>query len=273
MPMSVKTSPMKRSIKSCLPSFQGGKHRRWSWHRGQGRQSLDLSAAAVGCSTCPPPSWSFASVSRRSARDHRRRSLGQNFLRDRQLANALASRVGPGELVVEFGAGHGAVTIPLARTGAQVLAIERDLVWVHRLTRRLSTLGLAERVQVRAGDLLDVPLPRQPYRVVASPPFNLTTALLHRLLDDPIAGPERADLVVQWEVALKRSVQPPRTLLSTTWAPWWQLDIVRRIPRHAFRPTPAADAAWLTITKRRPPILSPSLAPLFSTFVRLNWGR
>ena len=211
-------------------------------------------------------------MSPRSSRGHVRRVLGQNFLRDRHLANALASQVQRTELVVEFGAGDGALTVPLARTGADVLAIERDLAWAQRLRRRLSKEGLSDRVELRVGDLRHAELPASPYRVVSSPPFNLTTALLHKLLDDPVQGPYRADLIVQWQVAVKRSTEPPRTLLSTAWAPWWRFEVVQRIPRAAFEPTPTADAAWLVIKKRRRPVLPPSLAPAFATFVRLNWA-
>ncbi|HEX2234687.1 MAG TPA: rRNA adenine N-6-methyltransferase family protein, partial [Actinomycetota bacterium] len=168
-------------------------------------------------------------------------------------------------------AGAGALTIPLARAGARVIAIECDPVWVRRLTQRVARLGLEGEVRVRAGDLRDVDLPAQPFRVVSSPPFHLTTTVLRRLLDDPARGPYRVDLVVQWEVARKRAELPPRSLLSTAWAPWWEFELVRRIPRGAFRPTPGVDAAWLAIRKRRQPLLPPSLARDYAEFVRSRW--
>jgi 23S rRNA (adenine-N6)-dimethyltransferase len=210
-------------------------------------------------------------VSRASARDGRRRALGQNFLRDEGLATELSSLTSPGELVVEFGAGDGALTIPLAAAGARVLAIERDPQWAEKVKRRLVARGLAGRVDLMAADMLAVALPGEPYRVVASPPFNLTTALLRTLLENPTAGPYRADLIVQWEVARKRSAVPPTTLLSTMWAPWWQFEIVRRISRGSFRPVPKVDAAWLAITKRQSPLLPSSLAPAWAAFVQSHW--
>jgi hypothetical protein len=77
----------------------------------------------------------------------------------------------------------------------RVLAIERDRWFVAALQEQLEREGLAHRVQLRRGDLREVPLPRGPYRVVANPPFGLTTTLLARLLDDPERGPSRADLL------------------------------------------------------------------------------
>jgi 23S rRNA (adenine-N6)-dimethyltransferase len=207
----------------------------------------------------------------RSERDERRRKFSQNFLNDRRLAEQLASSVTENDLVLEIGAGRGALTIPLASRGARVLAVERDRVWAGRLEDRLRSLGLLDRVRILVADFRAVELPTDPFRVVANPPFSLSTALLRKLLDDPRHGPERADLLLQWEVARKRAQQPPRNLLSTAWAPWWSFELVRRVPRHAFRPVPAVDGGWLAVTKRIPPILPESMAHEFSFFVKRNW--
>jgi 23S rRNA (adenine-N6)-dimethyltransferase len=211
-------------------------------------------------------------VARRTARDERRRSLAQNFLRDKRLAQELSVSAHPGELVVDLGAGRGALTIPLASNGARVLAVERDPTWAGELRRRLNSRGLTERVTVVVDDMLSLELPSEPYRVVSSPSFHHTTDLLHMLLDDPVRGPATADLIVQWEVGRKRVEQPPRTLLSTSWAPWWSFEIVKRIPKRSFRPIPKVDGAWLRVTKRSPPILSPALSGVYYDMVRANWG-
>lgn len=109
-------------------------------------------------------------------------------------------------------------------------------------------------------------------RVVGSIPFGATTAILRHLLDDaPRSGLSRADLVVQWEVARKRAVVPPSTLLSTAWAPWWCFDVGPRIPASAFRPVPAVDGGVLRVTRRVPPLLPEHLAAAYGAFVRREW--
>lgn len=208
---------------------------------------------------------------RRTSRDQRRRSYQQNFLVDRDLISRLVADVVPGDLVVDFGAGTGTLTLPAARAGADVLAVERDPTWSARLRQRARDTGVHDRVQVVHEDLRSVRLPARPWRVIASPPFNLTTTLLRRLLDDPLRAPERADLVLQWEVARKFAAQPPTTLLGTTWAPWWRMTLVQRIPRTAFRPVPRIDAGWLRIERRQPDVLAAHLAPAWEAFLRTQW--
>ena len=215
----------------------------------------------------------MAARKRRSTRDHRRRSHGQNLLVDESIVDRLLARLDlhADDLVVDVGAGLGALTIPLARAGARVLAIERDRDMVTELQRRTEAAGVAGRVQIRRADLRQVPWPRRPYRVVAAPPYALTTRLFARLLDDPRAGPRRADLLIQAEVARKRAAQPATSLRSAAWAPWWRFELGEEVSREAFRPIPAVDSAWLAVTRRDPPVLPDHLAPTFREVLEPHW--
>jgi 23S rRNA (adenine-N6)-dimethyltransferase len=78
----------------------------------------------------------------------------------------------------------------------------------------------------------------------------------------------KADIVVQWEVARKRTAHPPSTLLSTIWAPWWEIGLRHRIPAADF---PRVDAGYLAISRRDPPILPPTMAGPYADFVRQHW--
>jgi 23S rRNA (adenine-N6)-dimethyltransferase len=211
------------------------------------------------------------SADKRTRRDERRRSLGQNFLRP-DLADELVAGAAfaAGDDVVEIGAGRGALTFALARRGVRVVALEKDPRWAGSLRHEVLRRGLDD-VRVLRCDALDYRMPRRPFRVVGSIPFGSTTAILRHLLDDPDSSLVRADLIVQWEVARKRAVMPPSTLLSTTWAPWWTFDVGRRIPAAAFRPVPAVDAAVLRVTRRDPPILPTRMAGPYASFVRHQW--
>jgi 23S rRNA (adenine-N6)-dimethyltransferase len=119
--------------------------------------------------------------------------------------------------------------------------------------------------------VLDMPLPSTPYRVVANIPFNRTSAILRRLLDDPTDGLERADLVVQWQVARGRATS--KDLLATTWGPWWCFERGRRLPAALFRPPPSDDAGVLTISRRTPALLRTDERDGYAQFVRRAFER
>ena len=184
----------------------------------------------------------------------RRRVLSQNFLVDRRAIDALVdgSGVGPGDLVLDIGAGNGLISTVLARRGARVQAIERDPGLAERLRAKFATWP---SVTVVEADVLAMPWPAEPFCVVANIPFGITTKILRRLLD---AGLARADMIVQAEVARKRGTGGRGTLLNAGWEPWFEFGTGARIPAAAFRPRPRVDAAVLIVTRRNPPLVDPA---------------
>jgi 23S rRNA (adenine-N6)-dimethyltransferase len=174
---------------------------------------------------------------------------GAHFLTDRRLIAQLVRSSGArdGDLVFDFGAGYGAITAPLARTGARVIAIELDPALAQRLRRRFRADPL---VGVVEADLRSVPLPRRPFRVVASPPFALTTFLCRRLLGDRSVRLEGAELILEWGAAKWLSDLPPRDREAARWASRYETRLVRRVAAESFSPPPRSDAAYVRIRPR-----------------------
>jgi 23S rRNA (adenine-N6)-dimethyltransferase len=209
------------------------------------------------------------SAQRRTQRDWRRRQLGQNFLRAEAARRFVADcALQPGELIVEIGAGAGAITEHLALAPVDVIAIEIDVIWAERLRERFAD---SRNVRVVAGDFFRFPFPRQPFRVVGSLPFSVTTDILRRLFEDPRTPLQRADLIVQWEAARRRAEVPPTTLASAAWAPWWDLRLGPRIPASAFRPVPRIDGGVLTVSRRTPAMLPETLGRAYERFIAEHW--
>src|SRR4051794_16654185 len=106
-----------------------------------------------------------------------RRDLGQNFLKDKRIAQRIVKEAGVTyrDLVVEFGAGTGMLTRSLSERACRVLAVEYDSLLADRLKRDFAA---DERVEIVAADALSLPLPKEPFRVVANVPFHITTAIL-----------------------------------------------------------------------------------------------
>ncbi|MHB8312795.1 MAG: rRNA adenine N-6-methyltransferase family protein [Candidatus Dormibacteria bacterium] len=153
---------------------------------------------------------------RRTARDDRRRYLSQILLHlDWAERLVVSGDFRSGQLVLEVGAGSGVVTLALAPRHVDVIALELDPVWARKLAGVVRGGGVSQIRVVRA-DVLTVPLPSRRFRVVGNLPFGATTAIRRRLLADPRTPLQRADLIVQWEVARKRASVPRQTLLGTT---------------------------------------------------------
>lgn len=188
-----------------------------------------------------------------------RHELGQNFLTHaptiRGIRDLVAETNGP---ILEIGPGDGALTEPLARLGRDLCAVELDEHRVRTLRRRLP------HIDVRHGDALRVPLDRRV--IVGNIPFHLTTPLLRRMLTRGTW--QHAILLTQWEVARKRAGIGGSTMMTAQSAPWFEFELVRRVPRHCFRPAPSVDGGILAITRRGSPLLPLSERHGYERFVR-----
>jgi 23S rRNA (adenine-N6)-dimethyltransferase len=155
---------------------------------------------------------------------------GQHFLRP-DVARRLVARagVGAGDLVLDLGAGTGAITFLLAPRAERVVAIERDPKLARRLARRAP-----DNVSVHERDIADCWLPRRPFRVVANLPFAGSNAVIRRLLAPgvPLLG---ADVIVELGVARRWVTRSPRCAIAC------------RLGPDAFLPAPRCDAAVLRI--------------------------
>ena len=140
----------------------------------------------------------------------------------------------PGTLVLDLGAGAGALTRALADAGARVRAVELEPAAVRQLEARF---GADPRVEVVAGDATVLQLPRESFAVVANLPFAAGTAILRRLLSDPSVPLVQLDAIVEWGLAAKRTAVWPSTLLGCTGG-----GVVRAEPRPT-RPTRLLRAA------------------------------
>ncbi len=165
-----------------------------------------------------------------------RRDWGWHKLADEWAARIVAEAgIRPGELVLDIGAGEGALTAYLIRAGARVVAVELHPGRAARLRRRFGDITVVH------ADAASLRLPRRPFRGVANPPYGITASLLGLLLA-PGSRLAAADLVLQRAVVRKYAAEPGARGFRVTAGP--------ALPRHAFRPPPRVDSSVLVIRRR-----------------------
>lgn len=202
--------------------------------------------------------------------------LGQNFLIDSGALGKVIAAAGfaGDEIVLEVGAGLGALTRQLAREVRQVIAVEFDRRLIPVLEQMVKNLG---NVQLIAGDILSLDLEKliseQPYRVVANIPYNITSVLIRRLMESPRPA-ERVVLTVQREVAERIIAKPgAMNLLAISVQLYGEPSVAARIPARAFYPKPKVDSAVLRVDVHPEPKVSRVLIPRLFWLARAGFGQ
>lgn len=184
--------------------------------------------------------------------DHR---LGQNFLIDRELRDAIAeaaATIGSDE-VLEVGAGVGTLTLALAPRCRRLVAVELD----RRLIPPLNDVMLGhENVELVQADILRFDIagafPNGGQVVAGNIPYHLTGALIRKLLDHA-PRPKRLSLVVQKEVADRWTATTGASLATVAVQVFAQAKKFFVIPASSFVPMPRVDSALVTLDVREKP--------------------
>ena len=190
-----------------------------------------------------------------------RRAFGQNFVVDANTVRRIArlAGVGPGDFVLEIGAGLGSLTLALAETGATIVAIEIDNGVVEVLR---SVVDHLPNVEVIHGDALAFDAAahlESPIHIVANLPYNVGTELLVRWLTPAVWPPfwQSLTLMFQKEVAERIVARPGSSAYGRlALLVQWRADarIVLRLPPEAFTPAPKVHSAVVHITRRAGPL-------------------
>ena len=193
----------------------------------------------------------------------------QHFLRNPRLIAELIghSNIRRGDLVIDIGAGSGAITAVLARRCRQVLAYENEPGTLNKLQQNMRR---HKNVKVIAQDFLLAKLPDEPYKVFANIPFHLSADIVRKLTNnDETYAPQAIYLIVQKQFAQKivPSDRHFTSQLGTQLAPWWQTRIRRPLRRTNFTPPPAVDTVLLELKPRSEPLLSTLERDKYQSFV------
>jgi 16S rRNA (adenine1518-N6/adenine1519-N6)-dimethyltransferase len=145
---------------------------------------------------------------------HPKKQYGQNFLVDPSTARMIVDRshLSPSDMVLEIGAGLGALTIPAAAFAAQVVAVEKDPEILAVLKSELAAQGV-ENVVLLNQDILTVDIAEmglqagRKFVVLGNLPYNISSQIIIALIRDR-QSVDRAVLMFQKEVAQRLAVGP-----------------------------------------------------------------
>src|SRR4030095_13948845 len=201
-------------------------------------------------------------------RRHRKRILfGQNFLKDRRVAERLVrlSSISATDVVYEIGPGSGIITAELARRAKKVIAIERDPSLVRRLRMRFAAHANVEIVEC---DFLKFRIREHgDFKIFGNVPFGITAELMRKLAyEKPVAS--ELFLVLQKEAAWKYSGRRVETLVSLLAKPSFEFELILGLRRTDFDPVPDVDSVLLKITRRPRPLIERGERPLYVEFIR-----
>ena len=197
---------------------------------------------------------------------HPRRRFGQNFLVDANTLTKIvtAGELGPGEAVLEIGAGLGVLTRALAEAvtpSGQVVSLEIDQDLLPAL---VETVGELLQVTIVPGDAMALDWPAflnanfadaRQVSVVANIPYNITSPLLTTLLEQR-GRFARIVLLVQKEVAARLGAKPGTpdySALGVFTQYHAQVETVGIVSRRVFFPPPDVDSAIIRLTPHATP--------------------
>lgn len=190
------------------------------------------------------------------------KSLGQNFLTDKNIIDKIidAADIGEKDLVIEIGPGIGVLTLEAAAKAKKVIAIEIDRNLIPILQ---DTLAETDNVEVLNQDVLKTNLQQiiddaacEKVKIIGNLPYYITTPIIMSVLERGIKA-DSITIMMQKEVADRIKSGPGSKVygaLSVAVQYYCTVETVAIVPKEVFVPIPKVDSAVLRldIRKERP---------------------
>lgn len=236
-----------------------------TYHRKPSRPSPPSGRASRRSASPGSPGLGLGALRDLAARHGIRptKALGQHFLADPNLARRIAALAGagPGERILEVGAGLGSLTVALAAAGAEVLAVEVDRALLPALREAVAPFG---HVRIAEGDALRMDwasvLGPGRWKMASNLPYNVAVPLLVGLLER-VPAIESYVVMVQREVGERLAARPGQEgygAVSVRVAYRAEAEVLRRVPPSVFWPRPKVESVLIRLTPRRPPVDAPA---------------
>lgn len=200
------------------------------------------------------------------------RFTGQHFTKSKPLIREMIQHANINEydMVLDIGAGKGALTKPLAQVSNRVIAVERDSALAEALKREYLKSGT---VKILDMDIRNMPLPNNPFKVVSNIPYNITTDILGMLMDIPVNNFQEGVFTMQWGAALRITESRQTNPRILAWNSWFDIRIIRKVSSKSFHPPPTVESAVVKIKKRDSPGIKKHLYYNYMAFLATLLGQ
>lgn len=200
------------------------------------------------------------------------KSLGQHWLKDREILETIASsaELTIRDTVLEIGPGLGTLTSVLLSQAGRVVAVEFD----PELARKLPAQFPGKDLTVINKDILSFDFRQLPagYKVVANVPYYITSAIV-RVLSEATNPPSLVVLLVQKEVAERLAAEPGEmSLMSVAAQIYHQVSLGPVVPAEYFTPPPKVDSQVVIMRRRLRPLVETEMQNKLFRIVKIGFA-
>jgi len=211
------------------------------------------------------------------------KSLGQNFLTDRNVINKIVDAAGicSDDLVIEIGPGAGSMTDILADRAGAYVGVEIDRHMIPLLEELLSD---HDNTSILNMDFLETDIRKDvlglypefnSYKVVANLPYYITTPIIMKLLESD-SPPVKMTVMMQREVADRMRALPGSKdygSLTVAVGVFCDVEKVMDVSRNCFFPKPDVTSTVLNLLNKGKDILKGNDRDLFFSIVRASFSQ
>lgn len=214
------------------------------------------------------------------------KSLGQNFITDRNVIEKIVdgAGIGPDDLVIEIGPGIGVLTAAAAETASRVVAVEIDKKLIPILSE---TLGQYDNIRVINRDILKTDINEiineeraagnftGGVKIMGNLPYYITTPIIMSILENGVAA-DSITIMMQKEVADRiKSAPGGKTYgaLSVAVQYYCSVEQITSVPKEVFVPRPKVDSAVLRLSVRKEKPVELASEKVFFACIKHGFGQ
>ena len=179
-----------------------------------------------------------------------KKSLGQNFLKDKNIINKIVDSINPTkeDLIIEIGPGAGALTKELVKKESDVICFEIDTrlkEMLEQIDNNKLTVVFKDFLSININDYIDQTKYKNLY-FVGNLPYYITTAIINKIVKE--SNPYEITIMVQKEVGDRfkaKEGSKDYSSLSIIFNYNYNIKKLMDISRHVFIPEPNVDSIVL----------------------------